>query len=219
MSSRITTGSLNNCFRVLTRNISSRACLDKTTKISFLSSLGNQQPGQGEADLPFTIPKSSWLRTSIGNTPLLHLHNGIFAKLEGHNPGGSVKDRTLSSIVLSMFKSGELKKDGDTLALVTSGSAGFSLAHIHEALSSIPGFNLNVVIVMPQVYAKKQIPSEIINLECTTTYNDYQVMLENTKGKKRVSECFANGWCLYGCTGCHQGYCKERKLGYARSAL
>jgi len=129
-------------------------------------------------------PKSSWLRTSIGNTPLLHLHNGIFAKLEGHNPGGSVKDRTLSSIVLSMFKSGELKKDGDTLALVTSGSAGFSLAHIHEALSSIPGFNLNVVIVMPQVYAKKQIPSEIINLECTTTYNDYQVMLENTKGKK-----------------------------------
>jgi len=182
--SRISSASLNNSFRVLARGISSRASLDNsTTQVSFLNSLGNQQLGHGESQLPFDIPSGSWLRTKIGNTPLVHLHNDIFAKLEGHNPGGSVKDRTLSSIVLSMFKTGQLKKKGDTLCLVTSGSAGLSLTHIHTALSSMPNFDLNVVIVMPQKYAHKQIPAEIINLDCTTTYNDHEAMLEQTKGK------------------------------------
>lgn len=139
--------------------------------------------GQGESSLPFMIPSDSMIRSSIGNTPLLHLHNGIFAKLEGHNPGGSVKDRTLSSIVLSMFKNGQLKKKGDTLCLVTSGSAGYSLTHIHKALASIPEFDLNVVIVFPRIYKDKQIPAEVIALDSTTTYDDHRTMIENTTGE------------------------------------
>jgi cysteine synthase B len=141
----------------------------------------------GENSLPFSIPNESWLRTSIGNTPLVHLHNDIFAKLEGHNPGGSVKDRTLSSIVLSMFKNGELKKSGDTLCLVTSGSAGFSLTHIHKALAKVQDFNLNVVIVMPRIYAKKKIPAEIIALDNTTTFDDYKEMIDQTTGENAVT--------------------------------
>lgn len=173
--------------RVITRSVSSRTCLEGTNKVSFLNTLGNKAVGHGENQLPFTIPATSWLRTSIGNTPLMHLHDNIYAKLEGHSPGGSVKDRTLSSIVLSMFKTGELTTKGDTLVLVTSGSAGMSLTHIHEALKSIPDFNLNVVVVMPQIYAKKQIPAEIIDLPNTRVFTDYKEMKAATTGDNAVA--------------------------------
>lgn len=173
-------------FTTLRRSISSRSCLSDTTQISFLRTLGNPTLGKGEQKLPFKIPSKSWLRSSIGNTPLVHLHDDIFAKLEGHNPGGSVKDRTLSSIVLSLFKTGDLKKKGDTLVLVTSGSAGMSLTHIHEALKEIPEFDLNVVVVMPKIYAKKEIPAEIIALPSTTVYEDHEVMIANTTGENQV---------------------------------
>jgi cysteine synthase/glycine/D-amino acid oxidase-like deaminating enzyme len=147
------------------------------TNVPFLKTLDQTK------SLPFEIPQNSFLADGIGNTPMLHLSKGIFAKLEGHNPGGSVKDRTLSSIVLSMFKNGSMKKKGDTLALVTSGSAGMSLTRIHDALRKIDGVDLNVVIVMPKAYAHKPIPAEIIDLECTTVFTDYKMMIESTRGK------------------------------------
>ena len=45
----------------------------------------------------------------VGNTPLVEIEENIYGKLEGHNPGGSLKDRTLSSILLHMICEGKLK--------------------------------------------------------------------------------------------------------------
>jgi len=123
------------------------------TSLSFPSSLG---------DVPFTIPTGSWLNQDIGNTPLTCLGHKLYAKLEGHNPGGSIKDRTLCSIIFAMLRSGKLQRKGGTLCLVTSGSAGYSLLKLQEELKKVPELAINVVVVLPKPYAKKPIPQDIL---------------------------------------------------------
>jgi cysteine synthase len=127
--------------------------------------------------MPFELPSHSWLQAGIGNTPMAKLSKNTWAKLEGHNPGGSLKDRTLSSIVFNMLKEGKLRLKGDTLTLVTSGSAGFSLCKMHSGLSESPGLELGVIIVMPKAYAKKEIPTEIIELDNTTVFEGAEALL------------------------------------------
>ncbi|MHC4713710.1 MAG: PLP-dependent cysteine synthase family protein [Planctomycetota bacterium] len=79
------------------------------------------------------------LMSAIGNTPLVeirHLNgNGgvrILAKLEGNNPGGSIKDRPALWMVLRAEESGELTKD-KTILEPTSGNTGIALAMIGAA--------------------------------------------------------------------------------------
>jgi cysteine synthase/glycine/D-amino acid oxidase-like deaminating enzyme len=99
------------------------------------------------------------LFNQVGNTPLVEIEDSIFGKLEGHNPGGSLKDRTLSSILLHMMCEGKLRVKGDTVCLVTSGSAGVSLKSIHEQITSSRGVQFDVVVVIPKAYAHKSTPS------------------------------------------------------------
>jgi len=86
--------------------------------------------------------KTSRLRVSddisalVGETPILQLKKltsndtaDIFAKLEYLNPGGSVKDRAASGIILSAEKSGRLKPGG-TIVEATAGNTGIGLALI-----------------------------------------------------------------------------------------
>lgn len=108
-----------------------------------------------------STPSFEKVLSSIGNTPLVKIDTGMFAKLEGHNPGQSIKDRALSSMVLAMLADGRLDPDADSLCLVTSGSAGISLLSLHKALRSA-GLQMDVVIVVPQAYAHKPVPSEIL---------------------------------------------------------
>ncbi|MFH0818612.1 MAG: cysteine synthase family protein [Patescibacteria group bacterium] len=73
---------------------------------------------------------------SIGNTPMIEFNNlsnnkqvKILAKLEGQNPGGSVKDR----VALFMIKQAEKRKQlkpGKIILEATSGNMGISLAMI-----------------------------------------------------------------------------------------
>ncbi len=78
--------------------------------------------------------------SAIGNTPLVELTNlngkkpnvKIFAKLEGSNPGGSVKDRTALWMIKKAEESGELTKDKIILE-PTSGNTGIALAMIGAA--------------------------------------------------------------------------------------
>jgi cysteine synthase B len=86
---------------------------------------------------------------SIGNTPLVKLetlnpHPGVtvFAKLEGNNPGGSVKDRIALSMIRDAEERGRIKK-GDTVLEATSGNTGIGLAMVGAA----SGYK--VVLVMP----------------------------------------------------------------------
>jgi cysteine synthase B len=76
---------------------------------------------------------------AIGNTPLLQLANlngnpgvRIFAKLEGANPGGSVKDRPALYMIKKAEESGELTRD-KTIIEPTSGNMGIALAMIGAA--------------------------------------------------------------------------------------
>jgi [CysO sulfur-carrier protein]-thiocarboxylate-dependent cysteine synthase len=84
----------------------------------------------------------------IGDTPLLEVsrlspraHVQIFAKLEGHNPGGSVKDRAAKSMVEEAEKEGVLRQ-GQTIIESSSGNTGIALAMI----ARIKGYPLNVVL-------------------------------------------------------------------------
>ncbi|MBL7032067.1 MAG: cysteine synthase A [Nitrospira sp.] len=86
----------------------------------------------------------------IGNTPIVKLNRipgpedaDIWAKLEGSNPGGSVKDR----IALSMIEAAELEgklKPGGTIIEPTSGNTGIGLALI----SAVRGYRL--ILTMPE---------------------------------------------------------------------
>jgi S-sulfo-L-cysteine synthase (O-acetyl-L-serine-dependent) len=79
------------------------------------------------------------LLSAIGNTPLIELHNvspnsgvKIFGKLEGCNPGGSVKDRPAHYMIKKAEESGALTRDKIILE-PTSGNTGIALAMIGAA--------------------------------------------------------------------------------------
>ena len=87
---------------------------------------------------------------SIGNTPLIKLESlntkpgvKILAKLEGNNPGGSVKDRIAHYMIKSAEVADQIKK-GNTILEATSGNTGIGLAMVSAALG------YKVVLVMPE---------------------------------------------------------------------
>lgn len=86
----------------------------------------------------------------IGNTPLIEVTNIIknknvrlFLKLEGNNPGGSVKDRPAYNMINEALKRGDIKKGG-YLVEATSGNTGIALAFIAQLL------DLNMILIMPE---------------------------------------------------------------------
>lgn len=88
----------------------------------------------------------------VGNTPMVeiaHVRDGvaagvrIFAKLEGFNPGGSVKDRPARRMILDGLERGKLVP-GKTILDSTSGNTGIALAMIGAALG------YPVELVMPE---------------------------------------------------------------------
>ncbi len=95
----------------------------------------------------------------IGNTPLveyqhLNLKSGvkIFGKLEGNNPGGSVKDRAAYGMIKGAMDRGEIKK-GDRLVEATSGNTGIALAMI----ASIMG--VEMTLIMPDNSTRERVLS------------------------------------------------------------
>jgi cysteine synthase B len=85
----------------------------------------------------------------IGNTPLVELikinpnpNVRIFAKLEGNNPGGSVKDRASLNMIRSALERGQIQKD-TKLVEATSGNTGIALAMIAGL------YGLEIELVMP----------------------------------------------------------------------
>ena len=79
------------------------------------------------------------LLSVIGSTPLVELNNlngnskvRIFGKLEGNNPGGSIKDRPAYYMIKKAEESGELTRE-KTILEPTSGNTGIALAMIGAA--------------------------------------------------------------------------------------
>lgn len=95
----------------------------------------------------------------IGNTPLVELqsiptnkHVTIYCKLEGQNPGGSVKDRAALGMINGALERGDIKM-GDTLVEATSGNTGIALAMI----ASMKG--LNIKLLMPESATEERVKS------------------------------------------------------------
>ncbi len=93
----------------------------------------------------------------VGNTPLVeitHLFDRpgvqIFGKLEGQNPGGSVKDRAAYGMIKGAFDRGELKPDV-RLVEATSGNTGIALAMIARL------FGIGITLVMPESATKERV--------------------------------------------------------------
>jgi cysteine synthase A len=86
----------------------------------------------------------------IGETPLVRLNRvvppggaTVLGKVEGRNPGGSVKDRIALAMIEAAEREGRLKP-GDTIVEPTSGNTGIGLAMV----AAVKGYRL--VLTMPE---------------------------------------------------------------------
>jgi S-sulfo-L-cysteine synthase (O-acetyl-L-serine-dependent) len=93
----------------------------------------------------------------VGNTPLVELKKlnpdknvTIYGKLEGNNPGGSVKDRAAYGMIKGAIDRGEIKGDV-TLIEATSGNTGIALAMIASL------FNVPIELVMPEDATRERV--------------------------------------------------------------
>ena len=89
------------------------------------------------------------IESLIGNTPLVELRklplassNRVLVKLEGTNPGGSVKDRPALNMLVQAERRGAIKQ-GDSLIEATSGNTGIALAMVAAA----KGYKM--ILIMP----------------------------------------------------------------------
>ena len=94
---------------------------------------------------------------SIGNTPMIRLarmdsglKSQVFAKYEGTNPGGSIKDRAALFMIRDAEARGALRK-GMTIIEPTSGNTGIGLCMIGAYLG------YRCIIVMPDTMSKERI--------------------------------------------------------------
>lgn len=97
------------------------------------------------------------LESLIGNTPIVRLQHipqspdvEIHCKLEGRNPGGSVKDRAALGMLTGALDRGDLKP-GDKVVEATSGNTGIALAMIARLK------NLEMTLIMPENSTRERI--------------------------------------------------------------
>ncbi|TYR32641.1 cysteine synthase CysM [Sphingobacterium phlebotomi] len=93
---------------------------------------------------------------AIGNTPLVEITSfrdnpkvKIFAKMEGNNPAGSVKDRAALNMIRSALERGEITKES-RLIEATSGNTGIALAMIAGL------YGLELELVMPSTSTRER---------------------------------------------------------------
>jgi cysteine synthase B len=115
----------------------------------------------------------------VGNTPLVELKHinpnpgvKLYGKMEGHNPGGSVKDRPAYSMIKGAIDRGDLKP-GVKLIEATSGNTGIALAMIARL------YNVEIELVLPQNSTRERIltmqafGAKVILMETMESARDY----------------------------------------------
>ena len=93
----------------------------------------------------------------IGNTPMVRIilpeippHVVLYGKLEGTNPGGSVKDRPAYSMIFEALKRGTITNE-TKLVEATSGNTGIALAMVAAS------FELDITLLMPASATRERI--------------------------------------------------------------
>ena len=153
-----------------------------------------------------TAPDFPSIDRTIGNTPLVRLQripgadnerrgNVILGKLEGNNPGGSVKDRPALSMIRRAEERGEIRP-GDRLIEATSGNTGIALAMI----AAMKGYRMT--LIMPDnLSAERRVSMTAYGAELILTpaskggmeYARDLAMEMQSRGEGRVLDQFANG--------------------------
>lgn len=94
--------------------------------------------------------KNNSILDLVGDTPLVRSRRllqkegvSLYFKMEGHNPGGSVKDRAARNMILSALERGDIKK-GDTIVEATSGNTGIALAMVANQVG------VKMKLIMPE---------------------------------------------------------------------
>ena len=94
---------------------------------------------------------------TVGNTPLVELQNlnknkkvKIYAKLEGNNPGGSVKDRPALNMIKSALERGDINKSSKLIE-ATSGNTGIALALMAKL------FGIEIELAMPSNSTRERV--------------------------------------------------------------
>ena len=133
----------------------------------------------------------------VGNTPLVEVQNilkkdgvKLLLKLEGNNPGGSVKDRAAYNMINEAIEKNNIKK-GDTLVEATSGNTGIALALMAKVLG------VNMVLVLPENSTEERIKTmRSYGAEVILTpkdlgmegSRDYALKLKYKKGYYRLNQ-------------------------------
>src|SRR5438034_5864874 len=115
----------------------------------------------------------------VGNTPMVEIaklnpnpHVRMIAKLEGNNPGGSVKDRLALNMIKSALERGDIKP-GTKLVEATSGNTGIALAMIARL------YDLEIELVRPSSSTRERtltmeaFGAKVTLLENIETCRDY----------------------------------------------
>jgi S-sulfo-L-cysteine synthase (O-acetyl-L-serine-dependent) len=123
---------------------------------------------------------------TVGNTPMVELTRmnknravKVYAKLEGNNPGGSVKDRPALNMIKSAMERGDIKK-GTKLIEATSGNTGIAMA----LMASL--FNLDIELVMPESSTRERVLT-------MKAYGAKVTLLETMEGSRDYAEEKAAG--------------------------
>ena len=152
-----------------------------------------------------SVPTYPSIDRTIGNTPLVRLQripgvdnerrgNTILGKLEGNNPGGSVKDRPALSMIQRAEERGDIKP-GDRLIEATSGNTGIALAMI----AAMKGYRMT--LIMPDNLSAERRASmvaygaELILTPASKGGMEYArdlAMEMQARGEGRVLDQFAN---------------------------
>ena len=93
---------------------------------------------------------SASILDAIGDTPLLQIGDGIFAKCEFLNPSGSIKARIAHYIIERAEQAG-LLKPGDTIVEATSGNTGNAFAMV----AAVKGYRM--IVVMPEGLSSERV--------------------------------------------------------------
>ncbi len=151
------------------------------------------------------LARISTVESTVGNTPLVRLQRIagpdaarrgtiLLAKLEGNNPGGSVKDRPALSMIRRAQERGEIKP-GDRLIEATSGNTGIALAMI----AAMRGFRMT--LIMPDnLSAERRAPMRAYGAELILTpaskggmeYARDLALQMQARGEGKVLDQFAN---------------------------
>ncbi len=94
---------------------------------------------------------------TVGNTPMVELQRlnsnkavKVFAKLEGNNPGGSVKDRPALNMIRSALERGDINKNSKLIE-ATSGNTGIAMALMAKL------YGIEIELVMPSTSTRERV--------------------------------------------------------------